>query len=119
MQELAFLGDALHTLFIRQWVVKNHSLKLNEDHRLASKFCNAKAQSTFLDKISPSLSDEEANIVRMARNSKAKHSAKNADPVDYHRATALEALLGWLYINENKERLQEILNLIIVEEEKC
>lgn len=120
MQELAFIGDSIHTTFVRNWVVNNHSLKLNEYHRLASKYCNAKAQSGVLEKISPLLSFEESEIVRKARNTKTKHSAKNSSPIDYHRATAFESLIGWLYLNNKKDRLLEILGASLLgQEEKC
>ncbi len=114
MLELAFIGDAVHTLFVRENIVKNQSLKMNDIHRLASKFCNAKTQSNIVDKLK--LSEEEANIVRMARNTKTKHSAKNADPATYHKATSFESLIGWLYVNDKKERLDEILKMSIMEE---
>lgn len=120
MQELAFIGDSIHTSFIRNWVISNHSLKLNEYHKLASKYCNAKAQSDVLERIVPLLSFEESEIIRKARNTKTKHSAKNSSPIDYHRATAFEALIGWLYLNNKKDRLKEILKLSLLDrEEKC
>ena len=53
--------------------------------------------------------------MRKARNSKPKHSAKNANPADYHKATAFEALVGWLYLNQKEERLEEILKFSIQE----
>ena len=62
------------------------------------------------------LNDDEANIVRMARNTKTKHSAKNADPATYHKATSFEALIGWLYVNDKKDRLDEILKQSTMEE---
>ena len=117
MQELAFIGDAIHTSFVRNFVVKNNNLKLNELHRLASQYCNAKKQSLILDKIITILNEEELNIVRMARNSKAKHTAKNANPAEYHKATAFEALIGWLYLHDDAQRLNEILNFSIEEKE--
>lgn len=116
MQELAFLGDAIHTKFVRETLLKASSVKINDLHRACSKFCSAKWQSLVFEKIKETLSDEESNILRMARNSKPKHVAKNADPADYHKATAFEALLGWLYVNNKEQRLDEILNLSIKEE---
>lgn len=114
MLELAFIGDAVHTLFVRENIVNNKSLKMNDIHRLASKFCSAKSQSIIVDKLE--LNDDEANIVRMARNTKTKHSAKNADPATYHKATSFEALIGWLYVNDKKNRLDEVLKQSIMEE---
>ena len=116
MQELAFIGDAVHTKFVREQIIKNNTLKLNEIHKTSSKFCSAKWQSKIYEKIKDMLDFEESEIMRMARNSKPKHTAKNADPADYHKATAFEALVGWLYLNNKIERLDVILNLSINEE---
>ncbi len=114
MLELAFLGDAIHTLFIRKKILSEHNLKINETHKLCSKFCSAKWQSQVLDKLE--LDTQEAEIIRMARNSKTKHIAKNANPAEYHKATAFEALVGWHYLKNNEERLNEILNFSVKEE---
>ena len=120
MQELAFLGDAIHTAFVRKSLLKDTQQKLDSLNRNASRFCSAKTQSKVLTSLLPLLNEEENDIVRRARNSKPKHSAKNANPAEYHKATAFEALIGWLYLNEYKERLNQFLNLSIVdEEEKC
>ena len=116
MLELAFIGDAVHTLFIREQIVKKQDLKMNDTHKLASRYCSAKKQSSVLDRLLPSLNNEETEIARMARNSKTKHIAKNADPADYHKATSFEALIGWLFVNNKKERLDEILEISIMEE---
>lgn len=116
MLELAFLGDSVHTLFVRESILKNSCFKLNEIHKMSSRLCSAKFQSSALDKLVSLLTDEEKEIVRMARNSKPKHSAKNSDPATYHKATAFEALIGWLYLN-NRQRLEFILTLSLNEKE--
>ena len=114
MQELAFLGDAVHTKFVREFILKNNNAKMNELHKIASRLCSAKWQSQVVDKLD--LSEQESDIVRMARNTKSKHMAKNANSEQYHKATAFEALIGYLYINNQKERLNEILNFSIQED---
>ena len=119
MQELAFLGDAIHTLYVRKSIIAKGEVKLNELNKICSKFCSAKWQRRVYENLMPILNDEEQNILRMARNSKPKHSAKNANPADYHKATAFEALVGWFYLNEKKDRLDEILKLSIQENEEC
>lgn len=106
---LAFLGDAIHTAYVRKTVLEGHKQPLNTYNTLAKKFCNAKAQSETLDKLQSILTDEEKNIVRKTRNSKNKHSAKNFDEETYKKATCFEALIGFLYLSENKDRLYEIL----------
>lgn len=107
---LAFMGDAVHTAFVREKVLSGQSNKIQNYHTFASKFCNAKWQMNTLEKIFPSLSEEEANIVRKARNTHSKHSAKNFDEETYKKATAFEALIGFLYLSGQNERLDEILN---------
>jgi len=113
MLELAFIGDAVHTKFVREYVINNNNGKMNELHKLASKYCSAKWQSEVVDNLN--LSTDENEIIRMARNTKTKHIAKNADPAQYHKATAFEALIGYLYVNNKNERLTEILNLSLKE----
>lgn len=108
---LAFMGDAIHTAFVREKVLSGQREKLNNYHETAKKYCNAKHQKEALEKITPILSEAEQNIVRRARNSHSKHSAKNFDEETYKKATAFEALIGFLFLSKNDERLQEILSL--------
>lgn len=115
MLEFAFIGDAIHTLYVRENIVQNQNLKMNEIHKISSKFCSAKTQSLVLDKIFPLLKEEEIDIIRKARNTKTKHIAKNANPADYHKATSFEALVGWLYVSQKNERLEEILKISMEE----
>lgn len=113
---LAFLGDSVHTQFVREFVLKNYNEKMQNLHKKASLFCKASHQSKVLEKIFNILTDEEKEIVRRARNAKPKHSAKNSSSKDYMMATAFEALIGYLYLKKNNERLYQILNLSIQEE---
>lgn len=110
---LAFLGDSIHTNFVRQYVLENFVGKMDDFHGKAASFCKASAQAKVLEEILSSLSEEESKIVRRARNCKPKHTAKNATGKDYSYATAFEALIGFLYLNGDKERLDEILNLSV------
>lgn len=113
---LAFIGDGVHTLFVREFVVKGGISNLNCYHQKAKKFCNAKHQKEVLEKLLPMLSFEESEIVRRARNAKSKHKAKNFNEEEYKKATAFEALVGFLYLTEQKERLEEILKISVSEE---
>ena len=115
---LAFLGDAIHTAYVRQEVLKGETNKINNYHNIAKKYCNARHQKETLDMIFDSLDEEEKNIVRRARNSHSKHSAKNFDEETYKKATAFEALIGYLYLNEKTERLKQILQISMTEEQK-
>lgn len=114
---LAFMGDAVHTAFVREEVLKGNINKINNYHNLAKKYCNAKKQQETLEYLQDSLSDEEKDIVRKARNCKSKHGAKNFDEETYKKATAFEALIGYLYLKNRQERLKEILMFSIKDRE--
>lgn len=108
---LAFIGDAIHTAFVREKVLLAKTNKLANYHNEAKKYCNAKKQMETLEKILDSLSEEEFNIVRKARNAHSKHGAKNFDEETYKKATAFEALVGFLYLKKQTTRLNEILEI--------
>lgn len=112
---LAFLGDAVHTAFVREKVLSGQNNKVQNYHTLASKFCNAQKQKATIEAITPILTEEEANIVRKARNCHSKHTAKNFDEETYKKATSFEALVGFLYLSKQTERLNEILQKSIEE----
>lgn len=113
---LAFLGDSIHTSFVREFVLTNYVGKMDDFHGKASALCKASAQAKVLEKILPSLSEEESEIVRRARNAKPKHQAKHASVKDYSYATAFEALIGFLYLSENNDRLNEILKVSVIKD---
>ena len=110
---LAFMGDAVHTQFVREYILSKANCKMSNFHTLATKFCKASAQAKTLQQLIPLLKEDELDIVRRARNAKPKHQAKNASTKDYNQATAFEALIGYLYFSEKNERLQEILKISI------
>lgn len=110
---LAFIGDSVHTLFVREWCLNSAVDKMENYHTNASKYCKATAQAKVLALMQDKLSDDEKEIVRRGRNAKAKHQAKNATSADYTHATAFEVLIGYLYLSKNDDRLKEILNLSI------
>ena len=110
---LAFIGDSVHTLFVREYCLENSVDKMENYHNKSSKYCKASSQAKVLSLIIDKLTDEEKDIVRRGRNAKPKHQAKNASSSDYTYATAFEVLIGFLYLSKNDERLKEILNLSI------
>ncbi len=110
---LAFIGDSVHTLFVREKVLENSQGKMQNYHTLSAKYCKADTQAKALEKIKPMLTEEENEIVRRARNAKPKHQAKNASHASYTEATSFEALIGFLYLNEDQERLNQILQISI------
>lgn len=105
---LAFVGDAVFNLFVRTMLVGSGK-KVRDLHREAIKFVKASAQADILRKIDAYLTDAEKNIVRIARNAKVNTVPKNADIMDYHYSTGFEALLGYLYLTGQNERLNRIL----------
>lgn len=106
---LAFVGDSLYDLFVRARLAMTGG-KVNDLNRMAVAKVNARSQREGLDRIMPLLTEEEQAIVRRARNTK-QSPTKNADPEDYCRATALEALMGWLYLTGRNERMTQLLSV--------
>lgn len=116
---LAFLGDSVHTLFVRKYFLNNLNTKIGTISTSSATVCKASSQAQTLKGIIPFLSDEELTIVKRARNAKPKHTAKNASSADYSYATAFEALLGYLYLKGDEKRLQEILEFSCKKEKTC
>ena len=112
--ELAYLGDTLWDLMVRSRLVKKGG-RMKDLHRAAVKQVCARAQSEALARIEDRLTEEEAAVVRRARNVR-QSPTKNADPGEYHRATALEALVGWLYLTGQRARMDELMNAALPEE---
>ncbi len=110
---VAFLGDSIHTAFVRKSILEKSNLKMENYHSVASKYCKASSQSKVLEIITPTLNENEKEIVRRARNAKPKHQAKNCTTKDYLYATAFEALVGYLYLTAQTKRLTEILTISI------
>lgn len=109
----AYVGDSVYEMFIRTNLINNSNAKPHKLHIESIKFVKAKAQAETLKKILENLTDEEKDIVRRGRNTENHHVAKNANVADYSQATAFEALLGYLYLTKQDERLAQILNMCI------
>ena len=105
--ELAYLGDTVYDLYVRSHLVEQGG-RVGKMHRQAIRLVCAKAQAEALNRIQDELTEEEANVVRRARNVH-QSPPKNADPADYQKATGLEALIGFLYASGREERLGELL----------
>ena len=113
---LAFMGDTVFDLFVRERLICQANRPVNKLHNLASKTVNAASQAKAVKKIMDILTEEEIAVFKRGRNSRTNHKAKNATEGDYHYATGFEALFGYLYLKGNMERLRELFNLIIEEE---
>ncbi|AVD41340.1 MULTISPECIES: Mini-ribonuclease 3 [Clostridioides] len=108
---LAYLGDTVYETYIREHLIRqNTQKKVNDLHKLAIKYVKAKAQATIIHEIEIELTEEESKIYKRGRNQKSNTSPKNADIIDYKHATGFEALVGYLYLNNEIERLQYIIN---------
>ncbi len=105
--ELAYLGDTIYDLYVRTLLVIEGG-RVRDMHRNAVKQVCAHAQAEALSRIEGELNDAELDVVRRARNAH-QNPPKNADPAEYHRATALEALIGYLYATGQRERLDALL----------
>lgn len=106
--QLAYLGDSVWDLLVRSRLLYA-GRNVHNMHRAATGSVNAGAQAQALERMTPLLSPEEAEIARRGRNAHARHPApRNQNPADYQAATALEALVGFLYVTGQEERLLEL-----------
>lgn len=112
---LAYLGDATYELYIRKYLTKKGNYKVKDLQTMAVDYVSAKAQSNFLDKMIENnfLTEDELDIVKRARNHKVLSHPKNTSIIVYKKATGLEALLGFLELNNNKQRINEIMKYIV------
>lgn len=106
---LAYIGDDVFDLIIRTIVVNKGNTSPNKLHGNTVQYVSARAQSNILDSIMPILTDEEKDIARRGRNSKPHSKAKNASTIDYLKATALESIVGYLYLKDDMERIFELI----------
>ena len=107
---LAFIGDAVYTLYVREKLVFQKDEKGNELNKKTSAVVKATAQSEFVLKILPFLTAEESAIFRRGRNAKKTTQAKSASVMEYNNSTGFEALIGYLYVTGNLERINYLLS---------
>jgi len=110
---LAYVGDAVYEMYVRQYVVSLPNHRPNHLHRQATRFVSAKAQSKSLEFVLPLLDEEEQDIVRRGRNAKSGTAPKNADILQYRHSTAFECLLGYLYYKKRFERLEQLMGIAV------
>ena len=114
-QVLAFVGDGVYTMFVRNIIVLNNSGKSGALHKITASYVKAKTQSEIIEKLMPIFNEDELVVFKRGRNYKTQSTAKNSSVQEYHRATGFEAILGYLYLSGQNDRLNEILNLSIGE----
>ena len=113
---LAYLGDTIYENYVRKYLINKGIANVNDLQKEAVNYVSAKSQSGYLKKMIASnfLSNEELDVVKRARNYKTTSHPKNCDIITYKYATGLEALIGYLNLKENIERIDEIMNFILV-----
>lgn len=113
---LAHIGDCVYELMVRSWIVYHGRLTSAGLHNDKVKYVSAPAQAAAIRRISDFLTEEETGVYKRGRNARVNSVPKNADISDYHAATGLEALFGWLYLNDRHVRLNEIFAKIMENE---
>lgn len=106
---LAYLGDAVYEMVIRTICVKRTNMQTQKMHRKVTGYVSAKAQAKMMDALIGELTEEEESIYRRGRNSKPYTKAKNASMEEYLKATGFEALVGYLYLQKEYERMNALI----------
>ena len=109
---LAFIGDCIYEILVRENLVKNANRPVNDLHHESVKFVSAKAQTKAFEKIEAILTEDEVSIFKSGRNAKVGHNPKSASTGEYHTATGVEALFGYLYLSGKEERIKELFSVI-------
>ncbi len=113
---LAYLGDTVYDLYVRTALVKQFGLHVNELNAKAAAIVNARAQALASDRLAALLTPQETEIFRRGRNAKVGSVPKNMSVADYHKATGLEALIGYLFLTGQHERLEQLMRSVLEQE---
>lgn len=106
---LAYIGDGVYDLVIRTLVVERANRPPNELHKLTSAYVKAEMQAKIIVALKDELTEEEARVFKRGRNAKPYTTAKNATRADYHKATGFEAVMGYLYLTGQNQRMLELI----------
>lgn len=109
---LAYVGDAVYELLVREFLLQSGLGVNGTMHKRAKDFVSAHAQSTILQTLDGVLNDDEKGVVRRGRNVKSHSHPKNADLSEYHNATGFEALWGYLHLAGDTDRINELFDII-------
>ena len=109
---LAYIGDAVFEIYVRSYLVTEKNEAVAKLHKSATGYVKAASQSKYMEILEDKLTEDELAAYKRGRNAHPKTTAKNADIIDYRRATGFEALIGYLYVLDKIERIDEIMNLI-------
>ncbi len=111
----AYIGDGIFDLVIRSLVVGKGNTKASQLHYRTSHIVKAQTQAKMAETLESKLTEEEMDIYRRGRNAKSPTMAKNATMADYRKATGFEALMGYLYLTDQFERIVELTKIAIIE----
>lgn len=116
---LAYMGDTIYERYIREYLIKKKISNVNDLQTKAINYVSAKAQAKFLNTLVDKniLTEEEVSVVKRARNYKSGKHPKNCDVLTYKHATALEALIGYLYFESRNSRIDYIMDIILTDME--
>lgn len=112
---LAFIGDSVFDMFVRESLVCKEEVSVSELHKAAVEMVRCQAQAHDAKVLFPVLTQDEQQIYMRGRNAHSRHIPKNASPADYHAATAIEAVFGYLYLKGKFERLRHLFSIILEE----
>lgn len=108
---LAYIGDGVYEMFVRTYVINKGNAPVNKMHKASRELVRASAQAKIYYLIEEALTENEMAVLRRGRNAKSISVPKNGDVTEYRHATGLEALIGYLYIDGQIERIKELIDL--------
>lgn len=110
---LAFVGDGVYDLLVREYLVRRANRPVGELNKRKVSLVNCKSQAEFAKQILPSLTEKELSVYKRGRNAAPKCTPKNGSVADYHSATGLESLFGYLHLNGEIDRVNELFSIIL------
>lgn len=115
---LAFIGDAVYEILVREHLLGHGSLQVGKLHKMAVEMVRASFQADVFDFLEPIVDEAENGILHRGRNASATHIPKGANAIEYRKATGVEALFGWLYLEGKNERIRELFEMILEHSKK-
>ncbi len=116
---LAFIGDAIYELMIRNMLTDTEEHTVNDLHTQCVQYVNAAFQAEAIDRLLPLLTEEEITFYKRGRNAKSAHVPKNKTQAQYHKATGFESLFGYLFLKGDSERLSQLFSITVNKDDDC
>lgn len=113
---LAHMGDAVYETLVRTWLCVHGKATGKELHRATIALVCAQKQAELVQRVLPQLTEEELAVYKRGRNANVHAMPRSATPAQYHAATGLECLMGWLYLRGDKERAEQLFHAMMEEE---